>query len=522
MRYTNLLPLAVALATAVVIPDDATAQNLGLEVENQAEKAEKTTAEWWDTLRSTAQQHGAQIKKPVDETISSWWEPLRSKFEETLETLDHAKKDAEEALDAILDADEDSPVIFGANELDHGHGHGHGRRPGHHSPSNLTIYQAIQASNYTKKFAALVNDFPDIVDLLNSTEANVTVFIPIDKAFEKIPEHHHKPPKEFVEKILQYHILPGFYPARRVVASHTLPTALKDPALAGRPQRLRASVSFFRLKLNFYSHAFKLDFFAKNGVAHAVDSILVPPPPARRLISLFPSKFSTLELAAAKTGLLPHHDKHHHDKDGKEDAHHHGHNLTGLTIFAPTNFAFRRLGPAANAFLFNTEKGLGYLRALLKYHVVANQTMYSDAYYGVKGGVEDILPLADPEDSAAGKSRVVEGGERNGHFHIDLPTLLDDKSLSIDIARWMRFINIRINGYQNVAIADGCAFDGVLHVLNSVLIPPHEHKREGAWTEEDGEISVEELIERLQPSVEGEEKKEKETAAEEDQAWGEL
>ncbi|RYC61457.1 hypothetical protein CHU98_g4764 [Xylaria longipes] len=534
MRYTNLLPLAVALATAVVIPDDATAQELGLDIEHAAEKAEKTSAEWWDTLRSTAQQHGAQIKKPLDDTISSWWEPLRSKLDETLESLDHAKKHAKEVLDevagdgidAILDGEDEFPTIFGANEPDNGPsdrpGRRPGRRPGHHL--NLTVYEAIQASNYTKKFAALINDFPDIVDLLNSTESNVTVFVPADKAFEKLPEDH-KPPKEWIEKIIEYHILPGFYPARRMVASHTLPTALKDPALAGRPQRLRASVSFFRLKLNFYSRAIALDFFVKNGVVHAVDHILVPPPPARRLISLFPSKFSTLELAAEKTGLLPHHDKPSHDKDGHaHHHHHHGHNLTGLTIFAPTNLAFRKLGPAANAFLFNSEKGLGFLRALLKYHVVANETLYSDTYYGVEGGVEDLLPL-EGEDFATGESgKSGSGSGRNGHFHIDMPTLLEDKSLSIDIARWLRFINMRINGYQNVAIQDGCALDGVVHVVSSVLIPPHEHKRGGAWTEEDGEISVEELVERLRPYVEEEEKKKKETdtPTSEDQAWGEL
>ncbi|KAI0458537.1 FAS1 domain-containing protein [Xylaria acuta] len=532
MRYTNLLPLAVALAAAVVIPDDATAQDLGFEIEHPAEKAEKTTAEWWDTLRSTARQHGAQIKEPVDETLSSWRDALRSRLDEALEALDHTKKHAEEVLDdvagdatyIIRDANDYFPIIS-ADEPDHGHDHAHW--PGHHPSTNLTVYQVIQASNYSKKFAALVNDYPDIVDLLNSTEANVTVFVPIDKAFEKLPGNHHDLPKPWVEEIIKYHILPGFYPARHVFASHTLPTALKGPALAGRPQRLRASVSIFGLKLNFYSHAVGLDLFAKNGIAHAVDSILVPPPPVRRVISLIPSKFSTLELAAEKTGLLPHHhhDKHHHDNKDDEDAHphhhHDGHNLTGLTIFAPTNYAFARLGPAANAFLFNTEKGLGYLRALLKYHIVVNETLYSDAYYGVNGSVEDLLPLADA-GAFAGR---VEGGERDGHFHIDLPTLLDGRSLSVDVARWLGFISMRVNGRRNVAVEDGVCLDGVLHALNAVLIPPHEHKheREGVWTEEDGEISVEELVERLRPYVEGGEEKETDGApAGEDEAWGEL
>ncbi|KAI3327012.1 FAS1 domain-containing protein [Xylariaceae sp. AK1471] len=488
MRYTSLLPLAAAVVTAVVIPDDATAQQLSLEIN----------------------------KKPVEKTISGWWDTLRSTAEDTLDAIGES---THKLLDDLSEIDLlGSLVDTDVNWPGHGR-HGHVGRPGHHGTTNLTVYQAIQASNFTKKFATLVNDFPDIVDLLNSTKANVTVFIPIDKAFEKIPKHGHKPPKEFVEKFIEYHILPGYYPARRVLAHHTLPTALKGEALGGRPQRLRVSVGLFGVRINFYSKVIVANLFAKNGIVHGVDSILVPPPPARRLISLFPSKFSTFELAAEKTGLVPHHE--HHDKDGKDDddhKNHKDHHLTGLTVFAPTNFAFRKLGPAANAFLFNTEKGLGYLRALLKYHLVANETLYSDAYYGLEGHSEDLLSYDESEQNGD------KGGTHNGHFHVDLPTLLGDKSLSIDIARWHSFINIRINGYTNVAIEDAIARNGVVQILNSVLIPPHEQKHEGAWTEEDGEIPVEELIERLKPYVEEdvEDKKETVVDAGKGQVWGEL
>ncbi|KAI1203486.1 FAS1 domain-containing protein [Nemania serpens] len=494
MRYTNLLPVAAALATAIVIPDDATAEQLRLEVEKPAERVEKagqtaTPAAWWETLRSAPEGTLDFIEKNTHKFLDGISESISS-------GLDH--------VDRLFDT-EDADDIFGTDRPGHGH----------HGATNLTVYQAIQTSNYTKKFAALVNDFPDIVALLNSTETNVTVFVPIDKAFEKIPEHGHKPPKEIIEKILEYHVLPGLYPAGRVLASHTLPTALKSPALGGRPQRLRVSVGLFGLKINFYSKVVGANLFAKNGIAHAVNSILVPPPRARRLISLFPSKFSTLELAAEKTGLIPHHD------DDKSHEHHlHG---TGLTIFAPTNAAFARLGPAANAFLFNTDKGLGYLRALIEYHVVANQTLYSDAYYGVQGKEEEEIlpPRSGDEDEGKSEEKSERPGRgQNGHFHIDLPTLLDDKSLSIDIARWYGLIRIRINGYQSVAVEDGIARDGVVQVLGSVLLPPRGPKGEGAAVV-DGEISVEELVERLGPYVE-KGADEAGNSAEKEQVWGEL
>jgi uncharacterized surface protein with fasciclin (FAS1) repeats len=115
------------------------------------------------------------------------------------------------------------------------------------------VYQAIQYSKYSTKFAELIDEYPDIVKVLNSTHHNITAFVPTDKAFEKIPEHHKKPSKEFIEKVLEYHVVPGLFPAGRILASHTLPTLVKEDALGGKPQRLRVSIGLFGLRVNFYS-----------------------------------------------------------------------------------------------------------------------------------------------------------------------------------------------------------------------------------------------------------------------------
>ena len=230
----------------------------------------------------------------------------------------------------------------------------------------------------------------------------------------------------------------------------------------------------------------------------------MPPPDAGDLIALFPTKFSTLLLAAEKTGL--------HD-DAKR---HTDHKLTGLTVFAPTNTAFKKLGPAANAFLFNSEKGLRYLKALLLYHVVANETLYSDHYYGPPSSEANLgLGLGEFGDGD-GVVDVEDGGPyagagdtKDGHTHIDLPSLLHGKHLSVDVSRWHRLITIRINGRTRVSVQDAIAGNGVVQVVDSVLFPPHKPKDGGSSPvseeeAEDGEISVEELIERLQPLVDGE------------------
>lgn len=82
-----------------------------------------------------------------------------------------------------------------------------------------------------------------------------------------------------------------------------------------------------------------------------------------------------------------------------------------------------------------------------------------------------------------------------------MPTLLEDRSLSIDVGRYGRFISIKINGFATVIIEDGIAADGVIQVVNNVLIPPK--KIEGAQQEWHGEeLSEEDLKERLEPFVE--------------------
>jgi uncharacterized surface protein with fasciclin (FAS1) repeats len=210
---------------------------------------------------------------------------------------------------------------------------------------------------------------------------------------------------------------------------------------------------------------------AKNGVIHAVNHILVPPPFVGRELSLFPNVFSTLLLAYEKTDFVKFI---------------HGVPMNGSTVFAPTNRAWARLGPRANAFLFNTETGLGYLKALLKYQVVANATLYSDAYYDGHGGKKDLL---DAEDVR----------------HFDLATLLHDLPIRVDIKRWGAFVRFWVNGFNRVVVRDGVAKNGVIQVVGRVPLPPCK-RHEATSDDEDGEIDVEDLKERLAEYVDGEDR----------------
>ncbi|KMU91799.1 hypothetical protein CIHG_09672 [Coccidioides immitis H538.4] len=91
---------------------------------------------------------------------------------------------------------------------------------------------------------------------------------------------------------------------------------------------------------------------------------------------------------------------------------------------------------------------------------------------------------------------------------VDLPTLLENHRLSIDIARFYRFATMKINGFISVASSDIIARDGVIHVLNDVLIPPkHPNHDRYPYIPRPGEDddspvpTVEDIIERFNPYI---------------------
>lgn len=446
MKLTNLLPLA-ALTTAFVIPDEQVMNQVAIE-------AHEPPHSIFEQLPSKD-----RLVSKFENSFSKIRETSKNAFDQAIETATDARDELTQALDDTA-ANTKSWVDSAATSLNDHHGH-----HGHHGKPNRTVYQLISESKYTTKLAKLINDYPDLVEALNGTAANYTVFAPTDHAFEKIPENAPKPSKETLKKVLEYHVSSDFYPAGRVLVTHTIPTLLEGEDIGFEAQRLSTNIGLKGLTVNFYSRIIAINIFGTNGVIHGVDSILVPPPKVADIIQFLPGEFSTLELGLTKTGLLgPINDTSNH---------------IGGTVFAPSNFAFQKLGPKINGFLFSSY-GQKYLKALLEYHVVANHTLYSDAYYKAEGVDETGIP--------------------KGYFHIDLPTLLKDRSLSIDVGRYGRIISIKINGFSTVTIEDGIAKDGVIHVISNVLIPP---KNLGGVQEQwhGEELSEEDLMERLEPYV---------------------
>ncbi|KAL9625628.1 MAG: hypothetical protein Q9160_000341 [Pyrenula sp. 1 TL-2023] len=469
MKLLHLLSLA-PFCSAFVIPDAETLNSLS----EKDYEASHSVLE--DTAESLPCPH--EIWRSLEDKLHGLKEDAEATFDSAVDyTFDTAVEAGEKAQDIFntqqeswFNGLEDAEKVVEEADFFTRPDHGKPKHPPHHGKPNQTVFELIAGSKYTTKLASLISDYPDLVEALNGTAANYTVFAPTDRAFAKIPSHAPKPSKEQLKTILSYHVSPDFYPAGRVLVSRTIPTIYTEEALGSKPQRLATQISFKGLTVNFYSRIVAINIFGTNGVIHGVDSLLLPPPKVIDIIQFLPTQFSTLELALNKTGL-----------DLSDTSTH-----AGGTIFAPSNGAFAKLGPKITAFLFSSY-GLKYLKALLLYHVVPNITLYSDAIYKASPPSSDISTETLPK----------------GHYHIDLPTALEDRTLSIDIGRLGRLIDIRVNGYTSVAVQDGAARDGVIQVVSSVLVPPKklaEGEEQKSVALEDIE-DVEELMERLEPLV---------------------
>ena len=83
-----------------------------------------------------------------------------------------------------------------------------------------------------------------------------------------------------------------------------------------------------------------------------------------------------------------------------------------------------------------------------------NQTLYSDALYA-KG---DVLEFG--------------GDNSRASVYVELSTVLKGHALNVDVARRGPGLEVRVNGFIRVVGLDLLASDGVLHVVNEVLLPP--------------------------------------------------
>ncbi|XP_069115669.1 transforming growth factor-beta-induced protein ig-h3-like [Argopecten irradians] len=239
------------------------------------------------------------------------------------------------------------------------------------------------------------------------TQGTFTIFAPSNAAFAKLPASLMATLGSDVNalaNVLKYHVVSGS--VRKQDASNE---AQLD-TLAGK-----------KIRLNIYNHTHKVtaegstitrfDLQASNGYVHILDTVMLPPEGSivdlvagNSELSTLLSKVQSANLVSALQG-------------------------DGLTVFAPTNDAFARLGSGVLDHLANNPK---LLKEILEYHVVPH-TEYSAGLYNR----EHVRTIDTHHDII----RVHVSGD-----------------------------SVKINN-GNVIKADISATNGVVHIIDHVLLP---------------------------------------------------
>ena len=274
--------------------------------------------------------------------------------------------------------------------------------------SNVDIVQTAVGAGQFTTLASLLQQ-AGLVNTL-ATGGPFTVFAPTDAAFAKVPKatlDALAADPAKLKAVLLYHVVPGRVTAADVVKLSSAKTA------EGRSLAIKVSNGAVLVDS---AQVVTPDVQASNGVIHVIDSVLIPregmPATPKTIVqtAVAAGSFKTLASLLKKAGLVG-------ALQGKGP----------FTVFAPTDAAFAKLPKATLAAL---GKDKAKLRSALLYHVV-------------KGSV----PAA----------KVVK---------LRSATTLNGKAVSIRVKGG----NVVVGGAR-VTTADVKASNGVIHVVNKVLIP---------------------------------------------------
>jgi transforming growth factor-beta-induced protein len=261
-----------------------------------------------------------------------------------------------------------------------------------------------------------------LVDTLKG-EGPFTVFAPTNEAFAALPagtlDSLLKPEnKQQLTDILLYHVVPGKVMAADVAA---LNGKMADTALEGKQIAIKTDMG--NVYLNDNVKVFTTDIEAANGVIHVIDAVLLPPTDEASAsmdkkdivdTAVADGRFKTLVAGVTAAGLVD--------------------TLKGegpFTVFAPTDDAFAAL-PAGTLDTLLKPENKQQLIDILTYHVVPGKVMASD----------------------------VTG--------LDKATTVLGKDINIKVEDGKVILNDKVQ----VILTDIETANGVIHVIDGVLLPP--------------------------------------------------
>jgi hypothetical protein len=184
MRFTSALAV-LPLASAFVIHDAELFANIEKSGRRVMDQGQSVIEDVESTGRHVLQKGQTVLetsRNALDEALGKAIGGVKSAGEDVYSKIHKAGCDVDSWLEGS--SFEDIAIDISDDHHDHPPHHGpphHGKphHPPHSGEPNLTVYEMISKSNYTTKLAKLIDEYPDLVEKLNSTKANYTVFAPV-------------------------------------------------------------------------------------------------------------------------------------------------------------------------------------------------------------------------------------------------------------------------------------------------------------------------------------------------------
>lgn len=249
-----------------------------------------------------------------------------------------------------------------------------------------------------------------LVDALSDPEATFTVFAPTNEAFAALGEETITALLGDIEKltdILQYHVVAG-----SAIDSITALSQIGAMVEMLNGDSVSVSVEGGVLKINNAAVTIS-DIVTNNGIVHVIDTVLMPTGNIVE-VAIANGSFTTLVQAVQAANLV----------ETLADE------TKMFTVFAPTDEAFAALPEGT---LDSLLADVDALSNVLLYHVIADQTVDSDAAVALAGS---------------------------------MVTMANGQDVTITVTDGKLFLND-----SEVIIADVKASNGIIHVLDAVLIP---------------------------------------------------
>ncbi|MFN8301347.1 MAG: fasciclin domain-containing protein [Saprospiraceae bacterium] len=296
--------------------------------------------------------------------------------------------------------------------------------------SNTIVDIALSNPDFSTLVAAVVKT--NQVAFLSGTGLDATVFAPTNAAFANLPAPFNNAqnisaisdPRQInqLRQILRYHVALGARTASQL-SNGSYPT-YKNAVTPNDNVLYVGRDAAGAVFINGNTKVVAADVQASNGVIHVIDKVLLFPTQDIAQIAISNGNFTALVAAVQKTGLTnalmaP---------------------TNNFTVFAPTDAAFANLpaplNNAANIKSITDPATINLLRNVLQYHLIGARVFSADLREGISA-----------------------------------PTLLAGNNVSITLAGGPKVKGSGNTNGSNIVATDILARNGVIHVIDQVLLP---------------------------------------------------